>query len=86
MYVTQKLFQCVYFDECVTFRNISIHSLPRETRLYLTVIGHREGVDQVLGWSWNERIRRQGTLQQRRVPLGPLVARDDVNARTSVRQ
>lgn len=51
MYVTQKLFQCVYFDECVTFRNISIYSLPRETRLYLTVIGHREGVDQVLGWS-----------------------------------
>ncbi|KAK8776631.1 hypothetical protein V5799_030024 [Amblyomma americanum] len=49
--VTQKLFQCVNFDEQVTFKSATIRSLPRETRMYMTLIGHREGVDQVLGWT-----------------------------------
>ncbi|KAG0427922.1 hypothetical protein HPB47_025066 [Ixodes persulcatus] len=34
-----------------TETNIQIRSLPRETRMYLTVVGHRDGVDHVLGWT-----------------------------------
>ncbi|KAH7953180.1 hypothetical protein HPB49_005759 [Dermacentor silvarum] len=49
--VTQKFFQCVNFDERVVFKTATIRSLPRETKLYMTLIGHREGVDQVLGWT-----------------------------------
>lgn len=49
--VTQKLFQCVNFDERVAFKGATIRSLPRETRMYMTLIGHREGMSQVLGWT-----------------------------------
>lgn len=51
LYVTQRIFQCVNFDEYISFKNIQIRSLPRETRMYLTVVGHRDGADHVLGWT-----------------------------------
>lgn len=50
VFPTKKLFQCANFDEFVTF-NTQIKSLPRETRMYLSLYGHQDGNDHELGWT-----------------------------------
>ncbi|KAL3248254.1 hypothetical protein MRX96_056661 [Rhipicephalus microplus] len=84
--VTQKLFQCINFDERVVFKNAAIRSLPRETKLYMTLIGHREGVDQVLGWTALNVFADREHFNGGEFPFGSVVGRYSVAARTSLRQ
>ncbi|XP_064480543.1 phosphatidylinositol 4-phosphate 3-kinase C2 domain-containing subunit alpha-like isoform X2 [Ornithodoros turicata] len=51
VYVTKKFFSCASFEETLSFKDIPIKHLPREARLYLTVMGLRDGHDEVVGWT-----------------------------------